>query len=119
MLENLDVEFMRLQVHGADSSLMLLKEDDTKFIALIELLNEFVVTRQRDVGGVYVDKLTAKLFTNDQKTAFAKAEAFDLRLGEQTFRYVNEGKSKVPSQNNILVVYADLRANFQEKTAVE
>ena|SRR5436190_13492601 len=118
MLENLNLEYNRKQLHGADSSLFLLKENETQFDALIELLSDFAISRQRDIAtGGMVDKLCARLTTTEQKTNFAKCDAILLRVGSTRMKYAVENKDPVPTQTGI-VAYADVRALFNDTTTV-
>lgn len=118
MLENLNLEISRKALHGADSSLFFLKENETQWDSLTELTSDFAISRQRDVptGGM-VDKLTARLTTNDQKSDFNKCDAILLRMGSTHFKYVIENKNIVPTQTG-LIAYGDVRALFNDTTTV-
>lgn len=118
MLENINLELHRVRLHGADSSLFILKEHDTQWDALIEILSDFSLTRQRDVAeGGMVDVLTVRLKTDEQKTHFNRGDAILLRMGLTRYKYAIENKEFVPTQNG-LIAYANARAIFNDTATV-
>lgn len=119
MLEMMQIDFMRQRLHGVDSSLYLLQENDEQFKALIELLDNFTVTSQRDTStGAYVDKLTVKLDSQLKQNCFRACDAIVLRLGGVFTRYALESKRQTP-QRTASFGYADVRMIANENSNID
>lgn len=109
---------MRLQLHGSDSSLRLLREEDRDFKEVLVITSHFTVTRQRDtVNGGYIDKLTIKALSPAQRASAKKFDAIDLTVGSNTTRYRTSNRSDTP-QGEATFIFADLAMMRNERTAI-
>ena len=118
VLERMQLERMRLRLHGADSSLKLLKEQDRDLTLLRTLETHFTVTRQREPSlGGYVERLTAKLLSEAAADDFAETNVVDLVVGDRTTRYRLDSKNVIPQQTAVFGL-AELTMMKNERTAI-
>lgn len=118
MLERMQIERMRRRLHGSDSSLDLLQEDDRDLKLLRNMATNFVITRQRDTAtGAMVDRLTVKLTSQIDLDAFRKCDIIALHIAERETRYRLDTKTE-SLQMTTTFGFADVVAMRNERTAV-
>lgn len=120
MFENFDISFANSQIHGADNSLKLLKEDDVKLLMLVEIpSSHFVITKRWDVNvGAHIESLTIRLDSDAYAVAYKKADMCELRVGDNKTRYTFEAKND-NVVDPINFGFADIRQTRNERTVIE
>jgi hypothetical protein len=102
MLENMNLNFMRLRLHGVGSTLTFLKDVQRSLVETATLASDFTVTKQFDSAiGAYADKITVRLDSDEKLAAFESASVIDLQVRGRTTRYRFEDKRTTPQYETI------------------
>lgn len=114
--ERMNLGFMKLRLHGEDSSLFLLEvDDDTETLDEIAEVILFTITPNRNPAREATDILTIKLDTPELVDFFVRASFVDLRIGSTRSRYKIETRTTTP-QTGGGIGFADLTQKLNERT---